>query len=209
MGRDIFEDNVASWLQTKGYFVLIIILSLLILIKWCIPNRTMKISSMKEQEILRLKNDFISDDKEKALSAYISLFKIGYEAIPYLMEEANNIETSPIQITVPPIFSWRMPENYRQTKGTVVLYLIEAIRIKVVFHSAPIITCYQDFSWPEDVIKNQITNQNLAYHDYLKWWKEYQQTGDAKEGKEIVPWSGWNVNKRLFDYNEYLKEWIK
>ena len=135
MSIDIFEDIVASWLQTKGYFILVIILSLLILTNWCFPNGTMKISSMQEQVILRLKNDFISDDKEKALNAYISLFKIGYEAIPYLMEEANNIETSPIQINMHTICSVRMSEDYQQTKGTVVLYLIEAIRIKVMFHS--------------------------------------------------------------------------
>jgi len=206
MSIDIFEDIVASWLQTKGYFILVIILSLLILTNWCFPNGTMKISSMQEQVILRLKNDFISDDKEKALNAYISLFKIGYEAIPYLMEEANNIETSPIQINMHPISSVRMSEDYQQKKGTVVLYLIEAIRIKVMFHSTPIISYLKDESW-EDVIKNQITNQKLAYHDYLKWWEEYQQTGNAKEGKEIVPWSMWRLEQ--FDYSEDLKYWIK
>lgn len=173
----------------------------------CIFNKALKGISMMEQEILRLRDDLISNDKEKALSAYKSLFKLGYEAIPYLLEEANNIEISPIQITVPPVLSIKMPKDYQQTKGTVVLYLIEAIRINVMFHSIPVISYEQEYSW-KDIIRQQITNQKVACCDYLRWWEKYKETGDANKDKQVVPWSGWRRDAS-FDNDKWLRKWIR
>lgn len=145
----------------------------------------------KAEEITCLISNLLSEDAAKAFEAYESLWKIGIPAIPLLLDHCNDLSISSLQVPIHPYSSYIPKEflsgKYCQTKGTVCLYMIEAIRLRSILHCQIPAIRYSTQKIDSYSI-NQKENQKLATEAYKIWWEQKGKNGDMDSKIILVPW---------------------